>query len=801
MSNVSNQTSLRPPLWVLGLYLILPFLAFPEIIFGGQTLYRTDISWIHYPGHIFMADEWLAGRIPLWDPYRQGGVPMLAEPQIGVLYPLRALFLSPLSPSLELSLFILLHFSLAGLFTYIMARSLRLSQAAATLAGLVFGFGGFLMAQVSNLNIMSGAAWLPLILFAVIQATRRRSWLTALLAGLPLALQILTAHSQIVFYTLVTVAGYGVYRLAVDFLTGPPLQRHNLRYALHTGLLVTVMILIGMLLAAPQLLPSSELLQFTLRSQDRGLDLLTENSLAPLMWLNLLVPSAFGNNVIGFKGGDPFQEVFTYVGFMPLLLAVVGLRARRPDQHFFLLLLASTVLLALGDHTPLYRDVLQYLPGFDLFRIPARWLMVVTLALAVLAGFGLDTLLEKGVSRRALAIFLGVGLILTVGLVMIWTFSANLLNWSSQINEPYRKLAAAFLSKDFTPDPIYQQRLLLRWAFGLNTPAFLLLANLAITAALIILLAVGRINGHKFAGLTLLAVSLDLLLAGGTAINPVKPEERWQVLSGGARYVLERVGADRVFPLGVSGEDESVRNLGQYFPSAYRVHSASGYSSPLKLARYETFLDKADPVQAIRVLGVRYLLTEGQMGADVAATYPLVYSDAHSFVYENEEVLPRAFVVHQMIQAGSPAEALAHFQRRTLDPHQTVVLESESQATPLALTPTGSPASSSAAIITENPQYLELKATLSGDGYLVLLDTFFPGWVATLDSQATPIYRADYLGRAVFVPAGEHTVRFEYRPWSFRLGAWLALLALVVLGVVVFLSRRTMDKPEIILQG
>jgi hypothetical protein len=787
LSNVSNQTSLRPPLWTLGLYLILPFLAFPEIIFGGQTLYRTDISWIHYSGHIFMANEWLAGRVPLWDPYRQAGMPMLAEPQIGVLYPLRALFLSPLSPSLELSLFILLHFPLAALFTYILARSLQLSQTAATLSGLVFGFGGFLMAQVSNVNIMTGAVWLPLALYAIIQATRRRSWLAALLAGLPLTLQILTAHSQIVFYTLITTAGYGLYRLAVDFLAGPPPRRHNPRYALQTGLLVAAAIATGLLLAAPQLLPSSELLQFTLRSQDRGLGLLTENSLHPLMWLNLILPSAFGNNVIGFKGGDPFQEVFTYTGFIPLLLAVVGLRAwRRPDQRFFLLLLAGAIVLALGDHTPLYRYVIQYLPGFDLFRIPARWLMVVTLALAVLAGFGLDMLLEKGLSRRALAILLGGGLLLGLGLVLIGGFSGDLLDRSSQLDGSYGKLASAFLSKAFTPNPIYQQRLLLCWAFGLNTPAFLLLANLAATSVLLSLWTTRRISGPAFAGLTFLVVSLDLLLAGGTVINPVRPEERWQALSGGARYVLEHAGAARVFPLGVSGEDEAVRNLGQYFPSAYGVHSASGYSSPLKLARYETFLDEADPVQAIQVLAVRYLLTEGQMGADVAATYPLVYSDAHSYVYENKQPLPRAFVVHQAVRAGSPAEALAHFQRRTLDPRQTVVLEDG----PPLLASASSPAAGTAVIVAENPQYLELEASLSADGYLVLLDTFYPGWEATVDGQPTPIYRADYLGRAVFVPAGEHTVRFEYRPWSFWVGVWLALLTLVVLALAAFFSHH-----------
>jgi hypothetical protein len=802
LNNSLDLPSLRPPLWTISLYLLLPFLAFPEIIFGRQTLYRTDISWIHYPGHIFMAAEWLAGRVPLWDPYRQAGMPMLAEPQIGVLYPLRALFLSPLSPSLELSLFILLHFTLAALFTFILARSLRLSQAAATLAGLTFGFGGFLMAQVSNLNIMTGVVWLPLALYAVRQVVRRRSWLAALLAGIPLALQTYTAHSQIVFYTLVIMAGYGLYRLAMDSFSTSSAQRRNFRYALRTGLLLTV----TFLLAAPQLLPTSELLQFTLRSQDRGLDLLTENSLPPLMGLNLILPSLFGNNVIGFKGGDPFSEVFAYVGFIPLLLAMVGLTSRRrPDQLFFLLLLVSTIWLALGSYTPLYGYMIQYLPGFDLFRIPARWLMGVSLALAILAGFGLDHLKDEPPrgggrmnplagagaeeKRGALLAFFGVGLLLAGSLILIWIFRAELLIWSETFKEPYRKLVGAFLSKAFTPDPIYQQRLLLRWTLGLNTPVFLLLANLIMAGVGLSLWSTRRITSQSAASLILLVVSLDLLLAGGTTINPVRAEERWQQLSGGAQYVLDHVGSARVLPLGVSGEDDSVHNLGQYFPSVYRVYSASGYSSPLKLARYETLLDEADPVQAIQLLGVRYILTRGQMGADVAATYPLVYSDADSFVYENKNPLPRTFVVHQAVEANDPVEALAHFQQRKLDPRQTVVLESAVPISRLAAADRAA-TPSSAEIVEENPQAIRIEARLASDGYLVLLDTFYPGWTATIDGQPTAIYRADYIGRAIFVPAGEHRVRFEYWPWSFRLGLWLAVGVVIVLAGTAFFSYR-----------
>ena len=146
----------HPLTWITILFITLPFLAFPEIIFGRQTLYWTDLTWIHYPRHIFAADEWLAGRVPLWDPYEDTGLPLLAETQVGVLYPFSIIFLSSLLPALELSLFILLHFSLAAFFSLILTRALGMSWGTSTVAGLSCGFGGFWMAQVPSLNIMTG---------------------------------------------------------------------------------------------------------------------------------------------------------------------------------------------------------------------------------------------------------------------------------------------------------------------------------------------------------------------------------------------------------------------------------------------------------------------------------------------------------------------------------------------------------------------------------------------------------------------------------------------------------------------
>jgi hypothetical protein len=796
-------------LWIFILFLMLPLLAFPEIIFGGQTLYWADLSWIHYPRHIFAAEEWLAGRVPLWDPYQHTGLPFLAESQVGALYPVSALFLSPFSPSLELSLFILLHLSLATLFTFMLARTLGMGKAAATLAGLAFGCGGFLMAQVTNLNIMTGGVWLPLILLGLVETSKRRSRLAALLAGIPLALQILTAQPQVVFYTLVTLAGYSVYRLAADFSQGLALENQKgiealagqvgndfhrlkprllqkIRYALQTLLLLSLTSVTGLLLAAPQVLPTLELQQLSVRSEERGFDFLTKNSLPPAMWLNLLLPSAFGNNVTGFEGGDPFQEDFIYIGFIPLLFVFFsgGQRFRR-DMPFFILLLIGGAGMAMGRFTPLYELVIQHLPGFALFRIPARWLMVVNLALAILAGFGLETLRARGLSRSQWLALVITSLLILVSLAFIWIFGADLARWSNDYwSEGNHKLLAAFLDKGYTLDPRYQSRLLLGWAAFLIVPVFLLVANVLGAMILFSLLASHKISTLSFSWLVVLLLSLDLMAAGGTTINPTQPIHWWGQLSGGGQYILAHLGEARVFPLGMGSEKATVTHLGQYFPSVYRVRSAGGHGSSLMLERLRTFLQQAHPVQAIQLLGVRYLLTEGQMGADVASTYPIAYGDDNAFIYENKDPLPRVFVVHEAIRVDTPTTALDYFKGVNTNPSQTVVLETVEPLPPASLA-TGS----QAVIARENPQRIEIAVKAAAAGYVVLLDTFYPGWTATLDGQLTQIYPANVIGRAVFVPAGQHTVVFEYRPLTFRVGLWLSAGMWVVLTLTIIKFR------------
>ncbi len=190
---------------------LLPIISFSALLFSNQVLYRDDISWIHYPLSILKAQLLRSGQVFLWNPHVQFGFPQLADQDVLALYPLNLLFLLPVKPSLALSLFAVAHFALAGMFSYLLARSLRISRGGALVTALVFAFGGYLMAQLTNLNVVTGSIWLPLIFWLFMKTLHNKSLSYAVFCGAAIALQIVAGHPQVVFYTVLALGAYGVF--------------------------------------------------------------------------------------------------------------------------------------------------------------------------------------------------------------------------------------------------------------------------------------------------------------------------------------------------------------------------------------------------------------------------------------------------------------------------------------------------------------------------------------------------------------------------------------------------------------
>jgi hypothetical protein len=198
-------------------------------------------------------------------------------------------------------------------------------------------------------------------------------------------------------------------------------------------------------------------------------------------------------------------------------------------------------------------------------------------------------------------------------------------------------------------------------------------------------------------------------------------------------------------------------------------------------APYSAFLEN---LAGYSLLGVKYILVSPDTtlwDRLVPSDFPLVYNKEVR-IYENPEAIPRAFIAHQVEYAASPGEAQATALEPDFDRRHQIVLEE-----PVGLPPgEAAPLPGSWAYISEyQPQKVVIEAGAGGPGVLVLTDTFYPGWKASVDGEAAPIYRVDGLFRGVLLSRGEHTVTMTYFPSRFDWGLVAAGLALAVCALLI----------------
>jgi hypothetical protein len=400
-----------------------------------------------------------AGQVPLWNPYLFLGVPFLANPQAAVLYPLHWP-LSWLDPAQALVWSALLHVWLAAGFAYLFARrSLGLTRLASLLSGILFGLGGYTLARIENINQLNALAWFPALLWLYDEVLRARDRRHALRWGLALAaviaLVILAGHTQTAFLDLAGLALYAVVPIVQDVwerwrrnppphplpetgrgageasagsagraaVTNSPLRRGEGGWGdRFTRLLPLLAILPGILLAAAQLWPTWELNNLGLRTGGLSFRQAVSFSLRPRLLAQSLLPPLRGDLGATF-GSEGYAEFVGYLGVVALMLAVIGLvytlrspaigthgddhgrtaisLAARQAQRVLPWLAVAGLLLALGGYNPLYYLLWRFVPGFALFRAPARWLALYVLGMAGLAGVGLDQLTGTGTTAPA----------------------------------------------------------------------------------------------------------------------------------------------------------------------------------------------------------------------------------------------------------------------------------------------------------------------------------------------------------------------------------------------------------------
>lgn len=373
---------------------------FYKLAFTNLILARGDTFLYFYPYWQAAAEALRHGRIPLWNPDLFMGAPFLANSQVGYFYPFNWLVWLIWPAPYAVSASILLHITIAAVGAYWAARrAAGLQWEGALVTAVTFGLGGYLTAQVEHINQLQGLAWMPwflVVLAPLFHLPDGRSWWphtrrAAKWLALLFALQLTAGHTQSTFISGVAVGLWALCHWLTAAQSRWPalkLPASQVKMAARVGILALLLGgVLALLLTAVQLLPTIELIG--LSSRQGGL-LPTEVlsfSLHPLLITRTLLP-AYGQSL--------FSEYTAVLPLTAYLLAFIGAWQWRTRRGVLpaLLLVGVGLFLAVGYFNP-FNWLLARVPGFDLFRVPARWLAMVSLGTALLAGVGWQTVWQQ----------------------------------------------------------------------------------------------------------------------------------------------------------------------------------------------------------------------------------------------------------------------------------------------------------------------------------------------------------------------------------------------------------------------
>lgn len=793
---------------------ILPLMVlFGRILLGGQVLFWGTPLLQFYPWRILALAALRAGQVPLWNPYLGNGAPLAANLQSAIFYPPNWLyFLGPVE--WLMGIIAVLHVLWAGLGMFAFARTLGLRPFAAAVSGLSFMLSGYLIARLGFLSMTTAYAWLPWLLLGVERIVTRCRLADALLLGLMLGLQLLAGHAQTSFYSGLALVAYAAFRIGV-INRKERQERENKSGFLFAPFAVRIRLLalaalLGIGLAAIQLVPTGELMQLSQRSAGLDYDFAMTYSFWPWRLLTLWAPNFFGQPANGnYWGYGAYWEDDGYLGVLPLLLASASIvtwrRKRHPLVPFFAGMALVALVLALGRNTPIYPWLFRHVPGFGLFQAPARLLALYTLAVSVLAGIGAEA----------------------------WQFSPHPQPLSHTAGEGRRSQGHRPLFSRLGRGGGGVRGLLVGPALliaGLAARSFLPPARLSFSdgalwlgagvtgSALLAQLRPRREDRVARWEVVILAfIAADLVLAD-FGLNPVTGAELYQRPTQAAASLQAAGGRTFIFR-----EDEQELKFRRFFrfdsfappdggwfavreaqlPNSGMIEGLASANNfdPLLVGRYADLLAAVeaapDPTPLLRLMAVTTIISPRTLPG-----YERILEEAGINFYRVAEPLPRAFLATQIRHAASGAEALALITRPAFDPRREVVLEglphntdfeygdtdesAESMSSMLAIRPVrdGSPTVQPVPIIHEDWNSITLQVETPGPAVLVLSDTSYPGWQAFVDGTSTPIWRANYAFRAVPVPGGKHEVVFRYEPASFAWGWRITLVSLIVLLIL-----------------
>lgn len=668
-----------------------------------------DIHSQIYPWKKLTIETYKLGQIPFWNPYNFSGNPHLANFQSAVFSPFNILFF--FLPFIDSwSLLILLQPLLAGIFMYLMLRSFQISKEGSLFGSVSFMFCGFITVWMAYGTLSYAALYLPLAIYSIQRFVQTQKKKFLLLLAFTIPLSFFSGHFQISLYFLLAVFLSALYKRNVVSL---------------------FVILIGLIISLPQILPSMQFYKESVRS---GIFVVTET--IPFKYLvTLFAPDYFGNPVTRNDWFGHFAEWASFVGIVPFIFAFFANFKKNKDVIFFISLAVLSLILAIDS--PVSSVIVSLkIPVISTSSL-SRIIILASFSIAALSAFGYDNFLSSLKGKNIKGIYIPSAFALST------MFFLAILPFIIEI--PADKASVVFKS--------------------LRIPVFLLLIFALVTLF--------RSRTRKYIGLILIILVSIQSLYFAIKWIPFDPRQLVYPKSPVVDAIKKNMGNGRVFG-----------NFGAELSSYYQVPSIEGYD-PLYIGRYGEFIRSADSGtfkegerslvkisrrgdhmnRALDLLGASLIFhpiadTNQNWAFPVwedKDRFSLVYQDEKFQLFKNNSAVERPKLFYDYEVVNNKEKLIKRFYGKDFDFRNKVLLE-ESPGVKFSL------GKGNAKIISYTPNRVLIQAKTTTPALLFLSDNFYPNWKVKVNDKEEKIYRADYSFRAVIIPTGSSTVEFLFIP-------------------------------------
>ncbi len=807
----------------ISVVLILTIYYFPYL-FEGKDFCAGDTTYYFEPQCRFIGESLRAGHFPLWNNLSDCGVSMLANPQPSIFFFPNYIFaLLPFSAAMALVL--LTHQLLAGASVFLLVRRWNLGEFAAWISGLSFAFCGYIFSIQSQYSIVTTCAWGPLFFWTICRirdASSVRAVFDLFLGSFACYMVLSSGRFEIYVPIFLSVAIYMLLQLNS--------AKGNFDFAKRRFAWQTLSILLGLGLSTAFLLAQFEWLRLSPRAEGLSADEVFRWS---ANWYDLLcivcaqplgdltqLESPFLKLVSSYANHRAYLQS-ALIGPVILTLSFWGLLDRTWKSRYLLIVALSIfLLLALGKNTPFAPLALQLLPSLSLMRYPVKMLFFVDIALILLAARGIFLLSAGGLAKKTIFVTQA----LWAGLLLFGFYALQVRVFfpeadSSIATAAQQLIANSVIQASGTALVFCFLCLLLEYG-KIAKPLFFILTGVTVSASLLYP-AINYVRATAPPGFFAKPrYCLELL----KKIDP-KPATARVLRSYSdamsSKHYLERLTAGGITPTQAviqynrqtlfpnTNMDCDLKSSFGYDMAITGLHSklAMGSMASSRLSRQAEISSKYHDVplyRFCRITATKYLTAqiatlnvEGDPKSYLPILDPELFEpvlrddNMNLLLYRIRENSKRVYLTTsvQNEEADFLSE-LSSSQELNLDPLSTVRLReaknlSDSNS-PTTLNSNGDRAN----ISLDEPEHVSIDTISKSDSYLVLQDSYYPGWKAYIDGKSSEIYQANLINRAVKLPAGAHKVDFYFRPDCLYAGALAVGIVLASYTALALLCLR-----------